>query len=235
MCSRPRAGRGQRRSREGAMSSTPTDRVQDAASLETGDRNMQILLKHVSPEQIPASDHLYSAADLAAHLAALDEPPFSLIVVGDIMLGDHARQALKGGGIDYPFEAVLPLLRNASIVLGTLEGPLARKSARETRNYSYKVSPDLAAALARARVNVLTLANNHALDCGRDGILETLEALATAGVGVIGAGTDRRAAHQPLIPPGGGPPGGPPGGFLDQRFAPIDGLAGAPVATPPDM
>ena len=214
------------------MSSTPTDRVQDAASLETGDRNMQILLKHVSPEEIPASDHLYSAADLAAHLAAVDEPPFSLIVVGDIMLGDHARQALKGGGIDYPFEAVLPLLKNSSIVLGNLEGPLARKSAREARNYSYKVNPGLAAALARAGVNVLTLANNHTLDCGREGVLETLEALASAGTGAIGAGANLGAAHRPLIRQAGSWRVGLLGYYWNERCAASADLPGAAMGTP---
>jgi len=193
---------------------------------------MQILLQHVLPGEIPASEDLCSAADLDADLAAVGESPFSLIAVGDIMLGDHARQALKGGGIDYPFEAVLPLLRNASIVLGNLEGPLARTSARQARNYSYKVNPDLAAALARARINVLTLANNHALDCGREGILETLEALASAGVDAIGAGADQKAAHQPLIRQAGPWRVGLLGYYWNERCAATTDLPGAAMDTP---
>ena len=217
------------------MNGTPVDGLPEPTLAESDDRDMRILLRHVLPGEIPVSEDLSSAADLDMHLAVPGEPSFSVIVVGDIMLGDHARKALRGGGVDYPFEAVLPLLRNASIVLGNLEGPLARKSARETRNYSYKVSPDLAAALARARVNVLTLANNHALDCGRDGILETLEALATAGVGVIGAGTDRRAAHQPLIRQAGPWRVGLLGYYWNERCSATNDLPGAAMDTPEDL
>src|SRR2546426_509389 len=209
------------------MSGTPIYGSWDLVTPEAGGRDMRILLRHVSPEEIPASEDLYSAAELGAHLAALDEPSFSLIVVGDIMLGDHARKALKRGGIDYPFEAVLPLLKSASIVLGNLEGPLARMSAREARNYSYRVNPDLAAALTRAGINVLTLANNHALDCGREGVLETLEALASAGADAIGAGTDRRAGHQPLIRRAGAWRGGVLRFLLNQSLAAAAGPPGA--------
>src|SRR5881296_2163514 len=214
------------------MSGTPTYGSRDLVTPEAGDRDMQILLRHVSPEEIPASEDLYSAAELGAHLAALDEPPFSLIVVGDIMLGDHTRNALKRGGIDYPFEAILPLLKSASIVLGNLEGPLARMSAREVRNYSYRVNPDLAAALTRAGINVLTLANNHALDCGREGVLETLEALASVGAGAIGAGADRRAAHQPLIRRAGPWQVGLLGYYWNERCAATADLPGAAMDTP---
>ena len=214
------------------MRRTPADGLRDTPAPKTGDRGIQILLQHVSPEEIPASEDLYSATDLEAHLAALGDPPYSLIAVGDIMLGDHARKALHGGGVDYPFEAVLPLLRNASIVLGNLEGPLARKSAREARNYSYKVNPGLAAALARARIGVLTLANNHALDCGRDGVLETLEALASAGAGAIGAGADQRAAHQPLIRQAGRWRVGLLGYYWNERCAATADLPGAAMDTP---
>ncbi len=197
-----------------------------------GHRQMEILLNHVSPEEIPASEDLYSAADLAAHLAALGEPPSSLIAVGDIMLGDHARRVLEQGGIDYPFEAVLPLLRNASIVLGNLEGPLARQSAKEARNYSYKVNPELAGALTRAKISVLTLANNHALDCGRDGVLETLEALASVGAGAIGAGANQRAAHEPLIQQAGPWRVGLLGYYWNQRCAATPDLPGVAMSTP---
>jgi capsule synthesis protein PGA_cap len=214
------------------VSRAAADGPRDAAAPESGDPDMRILMRHVSPEEIPASEDLCSAADLDAHFAALGEPPFSLVAAGDIMLGDHAKRALKQASVDYPFEAVLPLLKNADIVLANLEGPLARKSAREARNYSYKVNPLLAAALARAQIGVLTLANNHSLDCGREGVLETLEALASAGAGAIGAGADRREAHRPLIRQAGPWRVGLLGYYWNERCAATDDLPGAAMGTP---
>jgi poly-gamma-glutamate capsule biosynthesis protein CapA/YwtB (metallophosphatase superfamily) len=84
-------------------------------------------------------------------------------------------------------------------VLGNLEGPFAEKARKQQRNFSYRVDVSLASSLSRAGVNVVTLANNHLLDCGRSGVLETLDALSNANVFALGAGTNERAAHEPII------------------------------------
>jgi len=48
--------------------------------------------------------------------------------------------------------------------------------------------------LKRAGINIVTLANNHLLDCGRHGS-SRLERLAHAGIYAIGAGRDEASAH----------------------------------------
>src|SRR2546430_2570626 len=102
-------------------------------------------------------------------------------------------------GADYPFAAVLPLLRQSAIVVGNLEGPFAEKARKLRRNFSYRVDPTLASALTRAGINILTLANNHLLDCGRSGVLETLDILAREGLAPLGAGVNEQEAHRPII------------------------------------
>src|SRR3989442_4480583 len=171
------------------------------------------MLKHVAREEIPESQDLCTAAALEAELDARRAPDFSLLAVGDIMLDGRARQVLAERGADHPFQAVLPLLRRAPIVLGNLEGPFARVAPREHRNHSYRVDPALASALERAGINVVTLANNHLLDCGRAGVLETLQALDEAGVAAVGAGIHERAAPPPVIREAGGAGGGRGGGL----------------------
>jgi poly-gamma-glutamate capsule biosynthesis protein CapA/YwtB (metallophosphatase superfamily) len=115
------------------------------------------------------------------------------------MLGGSARRVLSEMGADYALEAVRPILRRAPIVLGNLEGPLAAHARREQRTFAYRVSPKVAPALLRAGINVVTLANNHLLDCGRDGALETMEVLRQAGIAWVGAAADEQGAHQPCI------------------------------------
>src|SRR5256886_990427 len=102
-------------------------------------------------------------------------------------------------GADYPFAAVLPLLRQSAIVVGNLEGPFAEKARKLRRNFSYRVDPALASALTRAGINILTLANNPLLDCGRSGVLETLDILAREGLAPLGAGVNEQEAHRPII------------------------------------
>lgn len=178
---------------------TDTILANEAVSLTAHSLQWRGRLKHVAPEEIPPSEDLLSGEALEGHLNALGEPPLSLIAVGDIMLGGRAKKAVAEHGPDYPFEAVRPILRRASIVLGNLEGPFARKARREPRNYSYRVNPELATSLTRGGINVVTLANNHLLDCGRAGVLETLDTLTLAGVAALGAGANEKAAHAPVI------------------------------------
>ena len=188
---------------------------------------MQTLLKFVPAHEIPSSEDLFSAELLENHLAALGEPPLSLIAVGDIMLGGRARRRIREYGRDYPFSAVLPILQRAPIVLGNLEGPLAQKAQKQNRNFSYRVKPKAATSVLRAGINVVTLANNHLVDCGRGGVLETLEALAVAGVTPLGAAANQNAAHEPVIREAGGLRIGLLGYYWNRRCAATANLPGS--------
>ena len=188
---------------------------------------MQTLLKFVPAHEIPSSEDLFSAELLENHLAALGEPPLSLIAVGDIMLGGRTRRRIREHGRDYPFSAVLPILQRAPIVLGNLEGPLAQKAQKQNRNFSYRVKPKAATSVLRAGINVVTLANNHLVDCGREGVLETLEALAAAGVTPLGAAANQNAAHEPVIREAGGVRIGLLGYYWNRRCAATANLPGS--------
>ena len=78
------------------------------------------LLRHVPAEEIPPAEDLHTTESLQQHLDALREPPYSVIVAGDIMLGGRAKSSIIEQGADYPFAAVLPLLRQSAIVVGNL-------------------------------------------------------------------------------------------------------------------
>jgi len=188
---------------------------------------MQTLLKFVPAHEIPSSEDLFSAELLESHLAALGEPPLSLIAVGDIMLGGRTRRRIREHGRDYPFSAVLPILQRAPIVLGNLEGPLAQKAQKQNRNFSYRVKPKAATSVLRAGINVVTLANNHLVDCGREGVLETLEALTAAGVSPLGAAANQNAAHEPVIREAGGVRIGLLGYYWNRRCAATANLPGS--------
>ncbi|WP_409474355.1 CapA family protein [Streptomyces sp. HC307] len=65
----------------------------------------------------------------------------------------------------------------------------------------YRMHPANLPALAVARPDVCVLANNHALDFGRPGLTETLDALARAGLRTAGAGRDAAEAYEPAVVP----------------------------------
>jgi poly-gamma-glutamate capsule biosynthesis protein CapA/YwtB (metallophosphatase superfamily) len=63
----------------------------------------------------------------------------------------------------------------------------------------YRMHPDNAGCLAVARPDVCVLANNHVLDFGQSGLVETLWTLDDAGLGHTGAGRDVREAQRPAV------------------------------------
>jgi poly-gamma-glutamate capsule biosynthesis protein CapA/YwtB (metallophosphatase superfamily) len=67
------------------------------------------------------------------------------------------------------------------------------------KGINYRMHPDHIACLTVARIDVCTLANNHVLDYGYEGLKETLETLKGAGLKVAGAGATLIEASQPAV------------------------------------
>ncbi|MGI5349212.1 CapA family protein [Streptomyces sp. CA-250714] len=105
--------------------------------------------------------------------------------------------------------------------LRTLDGlaPAARVCNLETsvtrsgdfapcKDVHYRMNPANVSALGVARPDVTVLANNHVLDFGVRGLLETLDTLAAAGLRTAGAGRNATEARAPAIVPLDGSAGG---------------------------
>jgi poly-gamma-glutamate capsule biosynthesis protein CapA/YwtB (metallophosphatase superfamily) len=67
------------------------------------------------------------------------------------------------------------------------------------KGINYRMHPDHVSCLGAARIDCCSLANNHVLDWGHRGLLETLETLGRAGVKTAGAGRDLDEAERPAI------------------------------------
>lgn len=63
----------------------------------------------------------------------------------------------------------------------------------------YRMNPANIACLAAGRPDACVLANNHVLDFGRQGLRDTLRALAAAGLRQAGAGRDGSQARRPAV------------------------------------
>ncbi len=117
------------------------------------------------------------------------------------MLGGSAAPELATRGYEYPFVHVRPLLQAADVVFGNLEGPLTNSGQPEPdKRYVFRSPPDkVAPALAAAGFNVVSLANNHSMDYGMEGLAQTLAALDAAGIRHVGAGMSSRQARRPAF------------------------------------
>ncbi len=144
---------------------------------------------------------------LSALLAA---PPaqISVLVAGDVTLGYHYEeyvdeQVKKGKPKDqmlaWGFEQVRGLTTKADVFVVNLECPFTERGEKIAKNFNFKARPELVAALAAGGVDVVSLANNHLVDYGPEGLFDTLSTLDTHGIASFGAGRTLSEARKPAI------------------------------------
>ncbi len=102
-----------------------------------------------------------------------------LLAVGDISLSCPAEHV--------PFEHVARYLRTGDIVFGNLECVLCDACTATEKEITLRASPLRAESLRTAGFSVVSVANNHALDFGSAGLIQTLSALRERGIPSIGA------------------------------------------------
>ena len=67
------------------------------------------------------------------------------------------------------------------------------------KDIHYRMHPENLPCLTGAKVDLCTLANNHVLDWGRTGLIETLDQLHRHGIRTAGAGRNAHEAWQPAV------------------------------------
>ena len=93
------------------------------------------------------------------------------------------------------------LMHSAEVAFGNLEVPLTARGARAEKASTHRAHPDRVAEVKAFGFDVVTLANNHMLDYGQEGLADTLEVLSRAGVDAVGAGRSRADALRPVVRP----------------------------------
>lgn len=102
----------------------------------------------------------------------------------------------------YPWGDALALLDAASpdVRIVNLETSITRGGEHDRdKHIHYRVSPANAATLAAGKVDVCALANNHVLDWGERGLVDTLDALDRLAIRRCGAGRDLDEALRPAV------------------------------------
>lgn len=91
------------------------------------------------------------------------------------------------------------VLSRADLAIVNLETAVTDGGVAQPKEYLFRASPRAFTALRGAGVDVVTMANNHALDYGTAGMSDTLRAAAEASVPVVGIGMDLQQAYRPHV------------------------------------
>jgi len=127
----------------------------------------------------------------------MDDNFITITCIGDIAPAKSAESAIMAdiAGQKRLFEA---FFAGSDVVFGNLEAPLTTANTpTENKKYILKAEPRVLDAFPDKFV--FSLANNHILDYGHDGLLETMACLSKKGFRFTGAGENLEAAGKPVI------------------------------------
>jgi poly-gamma-glutamate capsule biosynthesis protein CapA/YwtB (metallophosphatase superfamily) len=113
----------------------------------------------------------------------------TIIGVGDIMMGtNYPEDRLPPGDGAFLMRAVAPVLRNADVTFGNLEGTLLDEGGTPKKCndpkvcYAFRTPTRYVKNLLEAGFDMMSLANNHAGDMGNEGRDTTMHVLIRAGI-----------------------------------------------------
>jgi len=130
------------------------------------------------------------------------EKSITIILVGDIIFNrgvEYMIEKVGKGDFKFPFLKIADGLKGARLLFGNLEGPISDKGERVGSIYSFQNDSKSIEGLTYAGFDILSLANNHAFDYGREALEDCLAKLSNAGIDYIGAGLDKNEAYSPII------------------------------------
>ena len=156
-------------------------------------------------------------------MASTGGPTYTLLLLGDVMLGRLIDQLLPSSVTAQedashaasfrrrhphlskythlsPFGNSLPLFKSSSLVLANLEtAATTHPDPWPNKVFNYRTHPANVQSLVDAGVSYVSLANNHTLDFKEQGLLDTVKAIKGAGVAHAGAGETAEEAAQPAV------------------------------------
>lgn len=129
-----------------------------------------------------------------------EAPSLTVAAGGDVQGDRKVGTYIDAHGGDAALAKVASYLKTADLAFLNLEGPISDKGSKLSwKEYTFRSRTALAQGLASAGVDVVSLANNHAMDCGSAALLDTIDRLDAVGVEHAGGGKNVTAARSPAL------------------------------------
>jgi len=123
-----------------------------------------------------------------------------LAFAGDVYLGGNVGVLLEKNGYDYPYKHVKEILQQADIAAANLETSVTSLELEKPnlKTYEFRSDPKVLPAFRDAGFDVVSLANNHSMDYGPEGLRDTMRHLRDHSIDYVGAGENRAEAFKPV-------------------------------------
>lgn len=122
------------------------------------------------------------------------------LAVGDIMLSRGVNRVIERTGDPLmPFRGSAELFDSVDFSVGNFETPVSGNDSKKGKGLIFNAHEHDLAGLEKFRFRVVCIANNHALDQGREGLKNTIRVLDEHGIRHVGAGNELAEAWRPVV------------------------------------
>lgn len=130
----------------------------------------------------------------------------TMVFSGDILLSSYVLNNYENSGINGVIsQDLLGEMQSADLTMVNEEFPFSNRGTQaQDKQYTFRVDPSYVKIFQEMGIDVVTLANNHALDYGTEALSDTFQTLDGAEVAYVGAGDSKERAAQPYIAEMGG-------------------------------
>lgn len=150
-------------------------------------------------------EQITDLADASPHIYCLMEnggsnPDTTLLICGDFFVSTSEGTADWKYIKDKFDEEVISLISNADISLVNLEAPTTLSPNKTLKSGpALRMNPDALFSVRQIGFDGVTLANNHIMDFGLEGLIDTLSGAEDLGLLSCGAGSNIHKAAQPIL------------------------------------
>jgi Bacterial capsule synthesis protein PGA_cap len=173
--------------------------VLTACSSATGGHGVSVGLPAPSASPSPSA----SSSPPAASPTPTDtdtRPPgeFTFSFAGDVNFSKRTADRLAADPAT-AFGVAARVLSAADLTMVNLETAITSGGNVQNKEFTFRAPPTALTALKDAGVDVATMANNHGADYGATGLADTLAAIGTGVLPVVGIGANSAAAYAPWV------------------------------------
>ncbi len=149
----------------------------------------------------PAPVARHAISGLAPAPSPTPVPPVTLAFTGDVMFGRTVNSHMLDTAANdpYPFTYTGEFLRGFDLTIGNLECVISNLGQPVPKSYNFRGDARAYDRLLNAGFDLVSVANNHSGDYGKDAFLDEFMTLPTRGLTPIGGGKNQQQAHTPIF------------------------------------
>lgn len=157
-----------------------------------------------TPTPTDAASFLTATPTQSADIGDYLSEPIILGFAGDVNLDENSYPSAKYDATEKDIlkclsEDLINEMNAADIMMLNNEFAYSTRGTKEqNKSFTFRAAPDRVEILKKMGVDIVSLANNHALDYGPDALLDTFDTLDGAGIDYVGAGNNLDRAKAPV-------------------------------------